>query len=270
MKLRRELFCSVLLSISLPACDEPSEFASAELLETGEFSVDYSDESEKGAVYQAGSVAKYACTILALRYVDEGLLELNEPIVSYLPNLQLDEAGVTTVADVLANRSGLRDGLTPAVETDMASVLSLRSAETALVEFSSGELSFSPGSEYSYDLVNWIAAQAILERVGGQPIDELLAREALEPAGMNQSFVFEKSLGQEAQTPATEPLPMPDFLKCAGGIAAVPQDLVLLLRFAHKRGLSTRSVQALKAIRTPEENYSLGGRFENRAGRLID
>ena len=53
----------------------------------------------------------------------------------------------------------------PAVEADMIRVLAIRSTDNALMEFSSGDLKYPAGSEYSYDLVNWIAIQAVLERV---------------------------------------------------------------------------------------------------------
>ncbi len=266
----KSLVCAMFILTVVSSCTRSGEFAAAELAESGDFEYLHSGSAREGAVYQAGSIAKYACTILTLRYADEGLLDLNQPIGLYLPELPLGHASEPTISQLLANRSGLRDGLMPAVEADMASVLALRSAENALVEFPSGNLSSPPGSEYSYDLVNWIAVQAVLERVGGESIDKLLTRKVLIPAGMTESFVFKQALGVEAQAPVTDPQPMPDFLKCAGGLAAVPKDLVLLSRFAHTEGLSKQSLQALKTIRTPEENYSLGGRFEKHADRLID
>lgn len=266
----RLLALAPIILASASSCARPGEFAAAELVSTGDFKANYSGAAERGSIYQAGSIAKYACTLLALRYSDRGLLELERPLGSFFPELDLGEAKTPTISQLLANRSGLRDGLLPAVEADMTRVMAIRSADKALMEFSSGDLKYPAGGEYSYDLVNWMAIQAVLERVGGDTIEQLLTREVLEPAGMTQSFVFDKTLGAEAQPPVGDAQPMPDFLKCAGGLAAVPNDLVRLLRFAHKGGLSAQSVQELKTIRTPEENYSLGGRFETHAGRLID
>lgn len=252
------------------SCTGGVEYSAATLEADGSYSTETAGNAVNGAVYQAGSVAKYACTILALRFVDQGELELGQTLASIFPDEALGEAGRVTVTDLLANRSGLRDGLTPAIEEDMSSVMEISDPLDATMKFAAGELVASPGGEYSYDLVNWIAIQAILEQVGGRPIEDLLTAEVLQEAEMESSYIFHRELGSDAQPPVTDALPMPDFLKCAGGLASRPKDLVKMLRFVHLGGLSEGVRATLMQVRTPEENYSLGGRFERVEGRLVD
>ena len=252
------------------SCAGETEYSSATLEPDGTFSTELAGSAVDGAVYQAGSVAKYACTILALRFVDQGRLDLDQTLAATFPEEQLGKAGTVTVANLLANRSGLRDGLSPAIEADMSAVMEMSDSLDAMKDFAAGELSAAPGTTYSYDLVNWIAVQAVLEQVGGRPIDNLLTAEVLRRAGMENSYVFDRELGPDSQPPVTKAMPMPNFLKCAGGVASRPQDLVAMLRFVHRGGLSRSALATLMQVRTPEENYSLGGRFERIDGRLID
>jgi len=251
-------------------CTREVEYSAATLEPDGSYSTETAGNAVDEAVYQAGSVAKYACTILVLRFVDQRKLDLDQTLASIFPGEALGEAGRVTVADLLANRSGLRDGLTPAIEEDMSVVMEMSDPLSASMTFAAGDLSANPGAEYSYDLVNWIAVQAVLEQVGKRPIEDLLTADVLKEAGMQSSYIFDRELGFDAQPPVSDAMPMPDFLKCAGGLAARPRDLVALLRFVHNGGLSRDMRATLMQVRTPEENYSLGGRFERIEGRLID
>lgn len=251
-------------------CAAEVEYSAATLKPDGSYSTVIAGNAVDGAVYQAGSIAKYACTILALRFVDQGKLDLDQSLGSIFPDKELGEAGRVTMVDLLANRSGLRDGLTSAVEENTSAIMEISDPLDATVKFAAGALSARPDTAFSYDLVNWIAVQAVLEQVGKRPIDDLLTSEVLQNAGMENSYVFDRELGSDAQPPISEARPMPDFLKCAGGLASPPKDLVKMLRFVHLGGLSEGIRATLMQARTPEENYSLGGRYERVEGRLID
>ena len=63
-------------------------------------------------------------------------------------------------------------------------------------------------------------------------------------------------------------MPMPGFLQCAGGLASRPLDLIGLLRFTYKGGLSARALNQLTSVATPEENYALGGRIHEHEGSI--
>ena len=144
-------------------------------------------------------------------------------------------------------------------------MLQTSTAQDALTKYATGALANPPGSKWSYDLVNWIVVQAVLEEVTGESISAVLRNEVLVPAQMTQSRVFVGAIGEGAQPPAQTGLPIPAFLTCAGGLATTPSDLIALARFAHKGGLSEQSLQALQEVATPEEDYALGGRFIERA-----
>ncbi|MBX7528051.1 serine hydrolase domain-containing protein [Qipengyuania vesicularis] len=251
----RSLFALALAASAVPAT--ASEFSFAELT-SGRVSL---SSELPGAAYEAGSISKFACTIAILRLTDKGLLDLDDPIGSILPQLRESAVASVRLRDVLANRSGIADGLLPRLRSAPEEVSRVDSAEDGVLAFASELSPVEPGSRWSYDLVNWIIVQAILEKVSGRPLTQALPELVLLPAGMGSSWVIGASDDRILVTPSEAGRPLPSFLRCAGGLATTPVDLLALARFPHQGGLSPRSVSALTAITTSEESYSLGGRF---------
>jgi CubicO group peptidase (beta-lactamase class C family) len=217
-----------------------------------------------GSLYEAGSIGKFACTLAALRLSDADRLDIDASLGSLLPETASTPVAGVTLRQVLQSRSGLADGLMPAFKKDAREVLQTSNAQDALSKYAVGDLANPPGSKWSYDLVNWIVVQAVLEEVTGEPIAAVLRNEVLVPAKMTQSRIFVGAIGEGAQPPAQTGLPIPGFLTCAGGLATTPTDLIALARFAHRGGLSEQSLEALQTVTTPGESYTLGGRFVQR------
>lgn len=269
--MRGLLFTAVALSVPTAAAAQDASYAYAELPSEGPAASGVSGGDREGAVYQAGSITKYACAIAALRLADRNMLDLDATLGDVLPWLDKDAgAARATVRQVLANRSGLPDGLMPAVAEDIQTVLAVGDVKRAMALYVSGDLAAEPGAKFSYDLVNWIAAQAIIEQVTGTPLDEALAELVLRPAGMEHSRVFTGQLGEDGQEPVEPARAVPNFLKCAGGLASTPADLLALQRFANRGGLSEGALAQLRTVLTPEEDYTLGGRFVQTDVGLID
>lgn len=249
------------------AQDAPPAYTYATLSD-GQFDRGDIGDVTSGATFQAGSIAKFACSVAALSLADQGRLELDAPIAALLPDLELGEAGQVTLRQVLQNRSGLRDGLMPAVREDLQGTLAIAEPTEAIRRFVAGDLARAPGEAFAYDHVNWIVVQAVLEQASREKLETLLQRLVLRPAGMEHSEVFSRQLGEGGQIPTEDAMPMPGFLQCAGGLASRPLDLIGLLRFTYKGGLSARALNQLTSVTTPEENYALGGRIHEHEGSI--
>ncbi|MDE1467354.1 serine hydrolase domain-containing protein [Aurantiacibacter sp. D1-12] len=245
--------------MTLPAAAQ--EYAVATLTPNGSIERTTYGGERPDALYEAGSIGKFACTIAALRLVDSGYLMLDSSVDSLLPEFANTPIASITLRQLLASRSGLTDGLLPAFGADPARVMATPDAQTATANFAAGPLAFEPGTQWSYDLVNWVVVQAIVERVTGEPIAQVLNRNVLSPAGMGASKIFVGRVGDAGAVPVNTSPPLPTFLTCAGGLAATPLDLIALLRFAHMGGLSETSLAELMTVHTVEEDYALGGRF---------
>lgn len=239
---------------------QEASFAEARLAGDGKVTESVIGSDRIGATYQSGSIGKFACTLAALRMVDRGKLDLDRPVSQILPEYVTDAEGVT-MRHLLANRSGLADGLLPAFRADPtipSSTISALEAANTYADKSNGSKS---GESFSYDLVNWIVVQAVLEKISGQSINTLLENTVIKPAGMKSTYTFSGQIGERGQQPATPAMDFPAFLTCAGGLATTPGDLLSLLRFPHKGGLSAQSLVDLTTVTTPAEYYTLGGRY---------
>ena len=241
-------------------------YVSAELLADGSMTTDAPD----GTIYEAGSIAKFACTLAVLRLADRGVMKLDDPVGRFLPSVEGSPVATVTLRHVLANRSGIEDKMMSAVREDVGSVMAVADSAEAVRRFAGQELEAKPGSNWSYDLINWIIVQAVIENATEKPVAEALKELVLGPAGMKESRMFFGSGDSSFATPVEPSRPLPSFLQCAGGMASTPADILALARFAHDGGLSDASLSLLTKVTTAEQSYTLGGRFRTTsAGRLL-
>ena len=103
---------------------------------------------------------------IALRLVDQGLLSLDEPLNSYLPEPWLPASeyrDVITMRHVLSHTSGLGH---------------LTNSRDSL---------FAPGLGYSYSAIGFHYLQAVIEQVTGQSLEEVAQEILFTPLGMSSS-----------------------------------------------------------------------------------
>lgn len=221
-----------------------------------------------GEAYQVGSIGKVACTLAALRLEKRGKLSLDSTIGNLLPGYEGVRPEVT-VRQLLANRAGIADGAVAALLNDRSVAEASMPALDAVNRFATKTTDDDPGTAFDYVQTNWVIVQAILEEVSGKPIAKLIKREVLRPARMRDSYVFIGDLDwDDIPETGTPYLPLPDFISCAGGLAATPEDIIKLSRlpFFSKR-FDEASREALMAVTTEVQDYTLGGRFETVTDR---
>lgn len=100
---RRHLVPGATLAIGLG--DELFDFA------TGVLNVGTGVETTTDSVFQIGSNTKLVTTTLVMQLVDEGLVELDDPVRKYLPDFALADpraAGEITVRQLLTHTSGIQ------------------------------------------------------------------------------------------------------------------------------------------------------------------
>ena len=100
-----------------------------------------------GALYEAGSIGKFACTIAALRLSDRGKLDIDAPLEALLSEARDTPIAGVTLRQVLQSRSGIADGLLPAFSVDPRDVMETATAGKAVEKFATGDLASDPGLE---------------------------------------------------------------------------------------------------------------------------
>ncbi len=117
-------------------------------------------------VFEVASNSKVVTAYIALRLVDQGLLSLDKPLNAYLPEPWLPPSkyrDAITLRHVLSHSSGLGHSTT------------------------SRESLFPPGRGYSYSAIGIQYAQAVIEQVTGQPLEQVAQEMVFTPLGMSSS-----------------------------------------------------------------------------------
>jgi CubicO group peptidase (beta-lactamase class C family) len=216
------------------------------------------------APHQAGSIGKYVCTLAALRMQNAGLIKLDAPVSELLPEFRGPQAQTVTLRRLLENRSGLEDKLIPALQADPDLPNKTIPFETAINEIAVGEANQAPGVAFDYANGNWVLVGAILERAAGTSLADALQDWVMSPAGMDSSYIIDRELsGPDPVIALEDSLPLPSFMACAGGLAATATDLLKLSQypfFSDDFDFDDRT--ALQMVTSPEQDYTLGGRFK--------
>ncbi|HYN48652.1 MAG TPA: serine hydrolase domain-containing protein [Candidatus Nanopelagicales bacterium] len=149
--------------------------------------------------FAAASVTKTFTAALVLRYVDQGLIGLDDPLARWLPDWP--NAKKITIRMLLNHTSGIPDYFrNPAFDLALNKdkKRTWTSAEV-LAQFVRPGAVFPPGKGWSYSNTNYLLLGAVAATVGGAPWEELVRRELVEPLGLDATYV------QAVDEPATPP-----------------------------------------------------------------
>ncbi|WP_328498374.1 beta-lactamase family protein [Streptomyces sp. NBC_00414] len=133
--------------------------------------------------FRVGSVTKSFSAVVLLQLVDEGALDLDASVNSYLPGLLPDDR--ITVRHVLSHRSGLYDytndmfaNTVPGFEAVRNKVFSYQE----LVDLSLKQpLGNAPGAAYSYSNTNFVVAGMLIEKLTGTSVQSAYKSRIIKP-----------------------------------------------------------------------------------------
>ncbi|NUW41140.1 serine hydrolase domain-containing protein [Nonomuraea rhodomycinica] len=219
-----------------------------------------------------GSVTKVLTTTLVLRQVDRGLLDLDTPVVTYLPGFALDSPGAADkilVRHLISHTNGIDADL---YFPDAKGRDALKTYVDGLAS-GCGTL-FEPGEQLSYSNGGMIVAGRLLEVVTGLPFPDLLAREIYASVGMThsstsaeQAILRSTAVGHflDPETMSARPTNMftlPDTWGPAGGTPiGTVADLLAFGRTHLAGGVSPSGTRVLSAESTAlmrQVSYDMG------------
>ncbi|MEM1166492.1 MAG: serine hydrolase domain-containing protein [Planctomycetota bacterium] len=139
--------------------------------------------------FRVASMAKPVVATVVLQLVDDGLLTLDDAISVHLPGVP--DGDRITVRMLAQHTSGLRNyiGL-PGVKEGFASepTRSWTEAELLDIAYDAGPHFEPPGDGWMYSNTNYILLGQLIERLEGEPLNNVIQRRICQPLGLTATF----------------------------------------------------------------------------------
>ena len=205
------------------------------------------------SIFRIYSMTKPIVSVAALMLVEEGKMQLADPVEKFIPELKGLKVGVEkggslelvassrpiTIHDLFRHTSGLTYGV---FGKSMVKELYTKNGVDSwdhtnadlVKKLASVPLMFQPGSTWEYSRSTDVLGH-VIERVSGQDLDRFLEERILKPLGMRDTafYVDAANHGRIAEPFAKEPLinvrTKPKYLSGGGGMVSTAADY---LRFA--------------------------------------
>ena len=135
------------------------------------------------SVFQAASLSKTVFAYEVLKLVEQGKLELDAPIVKYLPQ------GYRHQFNPFATKPPFKTDLVTDPRIQEVTIRMVLNHTSGLPNWSSEPLSFDsiPGAKWQYSGEGFLLLQRAVEEVTGEPLDRLMTEQVFKPLAMNHS-----------------------------------------------------------------------------------
>ena len=146
-------------------------------------------------VFLIASSSKVFTSAAVYRYVDRGLLSLDDPINRWIDRSitdQVNNANEATVAHLLAHTSGIADYYTTALELDRLNRVSNAWTKEEVLAYTYGvKATNGVGETYFYSNTNFLLLAMILEKAGGKSFAQIYREEVFEPLNLTSAYYSE-------------------------------------------------------------------------------
>ena len=224
----------------------------------------------ENTLFDMASVSKIiAPTMIALRFLEEGLLRLYDTVADFFPDAPEDKKSIT-ILQLMTHTGGFAAHFYISDFTDDP-------ADAARVVLNH-PLAQAPGGDPVYSCMGYILLGKILEKVSGLPLDALAKKYVFDPLGMDHTtFHPSGDIAPTERDPATGALLQgvvhDENARFLGGISAnagVFSDLNDMIRFTRMLSLNGRlpdgrfylspaTMQAALINRTPDSRGEFRG-----------
>ncbi|MGF2411313.1 serine hydrolase domain-containing protein [Ferruginibacter sp.] len=129
------------------------------------------------------SITKTFTATIILQLMEEGKLDLNQTIGSYLPGYNGEARDKVALHQLLTYSSGIEN----ADQGSEAMYVLQMPVDTIIARYCSGKLVTVPGKQMNYKNAEYIILGKIIEKITGQPYEIVLNQRILQPLKMHNS-----------------------------------------------------------------------------------
>jgi CubicO group peptidase (beta-lactamase class C family) len=228
-------------------------------------------KANENSEYRIGSVSKTFTSVLVLKAVEKGKLDLNQTIDKYFPTIE--NARKVTIKLLLSHRSGIHNftddkdyptwKTQPKTEKEMVAIIT------------KGGSDFEPDSKAAYSNSNFVLLTYILQKSFNQSYAKLIQEYIVKPAGLQnthfggkieanknecKSYIFKDGWKLESETDLSIPLG-------AGGMVSTPSALVKFSNaLFNGKLLKAESLEIMKTIKDGYGNGLFQVPFDDKKG----
>jgi len=197
----------------------------------GETEAGSSEPVTPDTIFRWASVSKGVAATMVTKLAEQGKVNLNGPVASYVPSLKLPAGAENraTVGDMLSHRLGLyRNAYDNKLEEGQ---------DTKVLRESLSQLNLicPPGTCWSYQNVAYDGASELVERVTQEPYEKAIKQNLFDPIGMTEASVSMNGLtGAKSwarpHDAARHPIKLTDAyyrVPAAGGVNSNIKDMAL-------------------------------------------
>lgn len=224
-------------------------------------------------LFQTGSISKTYTATLLMQLVEQGKLDLDEPVRKYMPELKLSNESVAeqvTTRHLLTHTGGwVGDYFNDFGNGDDANELMVKDlAQLPQIQ--------AMGKIWSYNNTGFNIAARLVEVLTGKPFETAAQEMLLDPLGLNMTFFYPSDIlfthrfvvghhREGGKTLVSRPWAIGRAGNGVGGVVSTVSDLLKYARFHMGNGKSETgkrviSGKSLAAMRVP--HISAGGRGE--------
>ncbi|WP_209348245.1 serine hydrolase domain-containing protein [Pontixanthobacter sp. CEM42] len=242
-------------------------------------------------VYPIGSVSKPITAALALKLAEEGMVDLDTDIRTYVTEFP-EKRQPITLRQLLSHQAGIRHygfAFAPPTFSEAAFDIEFSDTKQALEIFDDDPLLFAPDTDFSYSTFGYTLASAALEEATGEEFLKLLDTRlfdhlGMESSGPNRPQILGSKLAEgyvglffrKRAMPA--PQTNESYKWAGGGLASTPTDLAIFGAGLLSDEILTRQAREEMFARRQtsdgafnEQHYALGwriGEFETEGSSI--
>lgn len=148
--------------------------------------------------YKIASITKVFTSVLILQLHEQGKIDLNRTVGTYLPGYAGEGAGKVSIHQLLNHTSGLANFDTvkdfeTALKSGIPTYQSPFTSDQLLEKFCSGKLANEPGKVFDYNNCDYIVLGKVIEAVLGAPYERVLRERILQPLKMENTGILHQS-----------------------------------------------------------------------------
>ena len=215
-------------------------------------------EANTDSVFQIGSITKTWTATLVMQLVDEGLLDIEQPVVAYLPDFDLVDSAAAkamTVRQVLNHTAGFEGDIFTDTGTNDDAI------EKYVATLATDPQLFAPGEMFSYNNAGYMVLGRIIEVLRGKPYDQVLRERLFAPLGLEHAatdagsaILFRAAVGHlPGAGPDDDPVPAPVWslvmsnAPAGSALSMRPRDLLAFAAMHLNGGKTSDGTRVLSA-----------------------